>query len=678
MILWRINEELQKLTSKRQSECIEREGTVDLERIQELYHKLHNLEDFPEVVSEANEVLVLLLSEGLEWTQQSTNVDIRSIGEYTRETTSAFIHGRNRDTLRRWQEYITRRKTGSRELLPDVPAARTWLRKKAPSKLVDGAWLGYVHTATTPYALRQTTKIAWQVFSEELGDGDNDRNHVHLYRRLLGTSGVEMPASHSRDFLEPHHGMTELHSWKSGVAQLLISLFPDEFLPEILGFNLHFEGLTLETMVLAKELEELKMDPSYFRLHITIDNAASGHTAMALAAVDSYMQHLSTSAGGAAVQAAWRRIQAGYVLSEYLSEEASPSPSEADVTNVFLQKANVSQNMHCSCRAKIEGRTLDEWLDPASFSHREWQMSFLAALGRSRTWVRKGQSAQSKLVKELMWGGKMFGSFTDLEIEVVKSWIDGLGRRASPTTYWSFAKREPAPLAPSSRISTSFDDAFLAFCAPSDFPATLPPIAPPTIRTMEELRIRRFMAIWLVHPCLLETAIAIPSRAASPHMACLVRLVRAQNGLEKEGSGVAGMDEVNRANAAGLVELGLRMAAAAPGATSAPTCLADVIEADADYTILLKLASSPRRHFPMLLGLAWAFVGLHQAVANSTALLDSEGRDALRDIASREASSLAECIKLSGNIKATNSDLCKGYRLGALFVESCMDTGAMR
>ncbi|OJD30387.1 atpase-like protein [Diplodia corticola] len=655
--------------------CRDREDDAELQRFRELYHKLHNLEDFPAVFPQAKETLILLLSESLERTQQSTGLDIRSVDKYTREAASAFTQRRNIETLGRWQEYVTRRETGPRELVRTVSDATRWLRQNAPSKLVDGAWLGYVHRVTTPYALRPTTKIAWQIFSEELGDGDNAKNHVYLYRRLLGSSGIDMPESHSSAFLEPHHGMTDVRSWKSGVSQLLISLFPDDFLPEILGFNLHFEGLTLETMVLAKELEELKMDPSYFRLHITIDNAASGHTAMAVAAVDSYMQHLGASAGEAAVQAAWRRVQAGYVLSEYLGEDASPSPSEAEVASVFLQKVNVSQNMHCSCRAKIEGRTLEEWLDPKEFSNREWHMSFLGALGRSRVWVRRGNSAQSRLMKELMWGGKMFGSFTEQEVEVVRRWIDGLGGpRPDSTAYWAFVNREPDQLALHSCVSAASDAAFPTLCVPSDLPAALPPIRRPAIRAVQDLRVSRFFGIWFMHPCLLETAIAVPSRAANLHMACLLKLIRAQNGLGKEGSGVAGMDEVKRLEAAGLVELGLRMATAVRGA--APGCLADVVEADADYAVLLKLASSPKRHFPVLLGLSWAFVGLHQAVANS-ALLDAGGQAMLRDIASREASSLAECIALSGAMGSANADVCEGFRLGTFFIDSCIENGEL-
>jgi hypothetical protein len=41
-----------------------------------------------------------------------------------------------------------------------------------------------------------------------------------------------------------------------------------------------------------KELKELKLNDYYFLLHISIDNADSGHTAMAMHAVVKYMAHI--------------------------------------------------------------------------------------------------------------------------------------------------------------------------------------------------------------------------------------------------------------------------------------------------------------------------------------------------------------------------------------------------
>jgi hypothetical protein len=59
----------------------------------------------------------------------------------------------------------------------------------------------------------------------------------------------------------------------------------DQFLPEVIGFNLGYEQLPLHLLITAYELKELGIDPYYFTLHITVDNADSGHGRKAVEAV---------------------------------------------------------------------------------------------------------------------------------------------------------------------------------------------------------------------------------------------------------------------------------------------------------------------------------------------------------------------------------------------------------
>jgi len=49
-------------------------------------------------------------------------------------------------------------------------------------------------------------------------------------------------------------------------------------------------------------------------------------------------------------------------------------------------------------------------------------------LGDKKPWVIKGKdSSQSKLVRELERGGKMFGAFSRKEVDLVREWVDELG-----------------------------------------------------------------------------------------------------------------------------------------------------------------------------------------------------------------------------------------------------------
>jgi hypothetical protein len=55
---------------------------------------------------------------------------------------------------------------------------------------------------------------------------------------------------------------------------------------------MHFELLIWETLCATKELKELDIDVRYFILHISIDNAHSGHTVIAYKTVVDFLEHI--------------------------------------------------------------------------------------------------------------------------------------------------------------------------------------------------------------------------------------------------------------------------------------------------------------------------------------------------------------------------------------------------
>jgi Iron-containing redox enzyme len=269
----------------------------------DLYFKLQNLERFPEILPQSRDLLISLFTETLADALNGLEPGILSVEQYTPESLIDFLQTENDKTTREWEQYMARRRAGSpAEMFQDQEEAKWWLRQIAPVKYVDGAWLGHIHKITTPFALRRVTKDAWQVMSEELGDGDPHKNHVHVYRELMKDIGSGLPEADTVDFIHSQHQLNEKCVWKAAIAQLLISLFPHDFLPEILGFNLHFEALTLETMKAAKEVEEFGLNPYYFVLHISIENADSGHTAIAIQAVVKYIEHVRQTQGRSSAQ----------------------------------------------------------------------------------------------------------------------------------------------------------------------------------------------------------------------------------------------------------------------------------------------------------------------------------------------------------------------------------------
>ncbi|XP_044718951.1 iron-containing redox enzyme domain-containing protein [Hirsutella rhossiliensis] len=327
--------------------------TIDRERecqpYKELYHKLHNLEHHVEVLPRAKSLLLSFFSEALH--SERSRSSILSLDCFSATALNGFVQEELDAVTRKWRKYLSGRKAGQpRTLFQSAADARRWLVRMAPVKLVDGAWLGHIHKITTPFADRRITRAAWQVLSEELGDGDLVKNHVHLYAQLLQQIGAPVGEPGSVDFIR-HLGMDDPQVWRAALAQLLISLFPHEFLPEILGFNLHFEMLTFETLVAMKELREVGYDAYYFTLHVTIDNASTGHTAMASYIVTDYLRSVEVRKGHAAAYQAWKRVQAGFMLSESSSNirAATDCPLVAEVLAIFQKKVDTSNRIHDNC-----------------------------------------------------------------------------------------------------------------------------------------------------------------------------------------------------------------------------------------------------------------------------------------------------------------------------------------
>jgi hypothetical protein len=634
---------------RRTAEPQESSADKQLGAFKQLYHKLHNLEYHPGVIPECREVLLSLLSETLFSAIKAPGGSILSIGTFSRDELGNFLRANDATVTDGWEAYLTRRKAGSpREVFSDLEEAKWWLKQAACVKYVDGAWLGHINKASTPFHLRKITKNAWQVMSEELGDGDLAKNHVHVYRKLMQDIHADLPDAGSADFISPQLGLNQLRCWKAAVAQLLISLFPDEFLPEALGFSMAYETLPLHLLKTVKELRELKLDPYYFELHISIDNADSGHAAMAMAAAADYVNMVAARHGPEAAEVAWRRVQAGFVLAEGLpTVPESPSlkrflwtAEEASIIRVFAAKAPVAHKIHCNSRLRIGRHTLIEWLEPNQFSGEQWRRDFLDDLSCCRPWVVQGDSGRSRLVKELSWEGKMFGSFTQDEVEVVKAWIDSIlpRERASANTYSDFIGQ----LAQGNRVVAAH------FWPLPDTPAAA---TSPAQIGFAPLQVARLVPLWFASATLLENLPTIPSRVADQFGSAIVRVLRAQVGFNDEGPGVSGMDEVRRTDdgeAAGIIELGLQICFRAglptPGNLSDAIRLGDERGRQAARW-MVALSQRWLASRDLLIGMSWAFMELHEALARSDAGASLLGTDplALVRIAERERRGLEVC-----------------------------------
>ncbi|KZF18807.1 hypothetical protein L228DRAFT_254589 [Xylona heveae TC161] len=663
----------------------------ELQGYKQMYHKLHNLENFPSVLPEARDMLISFFAETLDTATKAPERGILGLKKFDVEQLTAFLKAKDDNITQRWENYLARRARGApRELFKDLEHAKWFLRQSAPNKMVDGAWLGHVHNITTPFALRRITKNAWQVFSEEVGDGDLTKNHAYIYASLTKEIEAGLPDASSHAFVEPSLGLNEIAPWKAGLSQLLISLFPHEFLPEILGFNMHFEMLTWDTMRAIKELEELKLDSYYFLLHISIDNADSGHTAMAMQAVIDFLNHVKKTEGTAAAHQAWKRVQAGFILSESLPSSPSntfadvlpkrhPNKLEAEVLRAFKTKAPVAHKLHCGTRVSIQRRSLVDWLEPNAFESEIRQMEFLDALSNSKPWIYKGHPERSRLIQSLEWEGKMFGSFTQTEVEDLRKWIESLARpMPNAEIYWSFTRRT----AISSEIALKCRSIRVAY--PVIGPATDSHLSTPgktlsaseltfQVASTSRPALDKLLPLWFTHTCLLEAIVTIPIKTTDQSTAAVLRVLRAQYGFAPEGSGVAGMDEVRRTDSIDLVQLGLEMIKAA--GLPQPQCLSDVLcgreSGFADE--MLHMSMRPMENRELLMGMSLAFVNLHESLATSSSinLLSMDSKAILADMAAREREGLRFCLEELRSSNARYARFCQGYEMGKQEIESC-------
>lgn len=526
-------------------------------------------------------------------------------------------------------------------------------------------------------------KGVWQILSEELGDGDLKKNHVFLYHKLLETVAPGFPTAEMVDFGDPRHQLDEVSVWKAAIAQLLVSLFPSEFLPEILGFNLHFEAVSMDTLKAGRELGELGIDPYYFILHISIDNAHSGHTAIAMHVVCEYMDYILKLEGKEAAEEAWKRLQAGYLLSMGLPGTAvcrsrRPmdgsrvvlSPVETEVIRIFKAKAQVVHGIHCNSKVKIGSRSVSEWLEPAALESKTWQLGLLSALSCSRYWICRGDSSKSRFIQELQWNGRMFGSFTQEEYEVLRRWIDNLPpdisrsvKRSDKITDEDILSGYPVfkllPSHSSHSATTLFSFQNLPALNISDRPI-----------------FGIFLPLWLSHPCLLQEFVSVPWRTKNNFACTIVKILRAQGGFDIEQECVAGMSEVRRPNSHGLAEVGKNMMAQQGLSLDVLPSLKHVLQTwPSDFAVyMLHVSMKPIEYKGMLIGMATAFAKLHVAIGSSRlCLLSAQDQLTLQKIGPRELEGLELCWKELKQQPAGKAyaDCCKGYLTARHEIEKC-------
>jgi len=303
------------------------------------------------------------------------------------------------DVAQAYATYLEQRRQGEpRRYFANRAQALWFLQQVAPTKAVDGAWLhSSLHHWDDPryHGLIRT-------YLEELGCGDPRCNHVLIYQRLMSRLGcLEQLQLDDERYLQ-------------GTVQLALGRYGEALLPEVIGYNLGYEQPPLHLLITTYELAELGIDGHYFQLHVTIDNAASGHARLSI-------QALRQLCPADDPDRFYERVRLGYRLND-LGIDTPSLISRFDLEAALIQalehKRNFGQFMH-SDRCRLQGRTVNQWLaEPGAMPH------FLDAL-QAQGWIRRGEAPAQSRWWQLVEGpsAPMYGVFTAYEKQLWHDWI---------------------------------------------------------------------------------------------------------------------------------------------------------------------------------------------------------------------------------------------------------------
>ena len=266
--------------------------------------------------------------------------------------------------------YLEERKAGApRRFFSNRAHALYFLRAVAPTKLVDGAWL----YGLLPRRRQPALAPLIRTYVEELGEGGAGQEP----RAALPQAAGPPRPGHGRGLGDALH-VRAPSSWRwAGM--------PSEFLPEVIGFNLGYEQLPLHLLITAYELNELGIDPYYFTLHVTVDNADTGH---AMQACEAVLRDAAAAGRCRCVLAQGpQRLPAGRCGRGHDRDHRRLRYRAARCCASSCSKSQAGHGAH-SDYCRIGGRGVNDWL-----SQPDQIPAFLAALEQAG-WIKRGAPVQ--------------------------------------------------------------------------------------------------------------------------------------------------------------------------------------------------------------------------------------------------------------------------------------------
>ncbi|MGH3735190.1 MAG: iron-containing redox enzyme family protein [Micromonosporaceae bacterium] len=278
----------------------------------ELFFRLVNVEHFPSTLEQARHRAETVLAAGEMLFEHGArgSVSDASWFEYSADT-----------LLARVDEIYWGRLVGPYQPLEEIPDrdevifGQTLL---AMSALVDGVWACRI--GNVGRYQRRSDGLLLSVYADEMGLGDLRKNHVTLIWQVMENLSIPLPHIREPGFRDQAELPDSTYAY--ALHQLCLSMFPDTYYNEILGFNLGIElsGLGRQRMHEAQKLRAHGLDSGYEDVHLSIDNFSTGHARQAVDAIVTYLDDVERTCGGAAVRAEWRRVWRGYAGFAHFAE----------------------------------------------------------------------------------------------------------------------------------------------------------------------------------------------------------------------------------------------------------------------------------------------------------------------------------------------------------------------
>ncbi len=290
------------------------------------------------------------------------------------------------------------------------------IRQLAPFNQLDGSWLEKIAQAGPS---NEVQGYLFEIWSDEIGNGDPAQNHANVYTDLLHSAGIYLPPIASRAYADNPSIWDS--SYTSPAYQSAIAQFPETYAPELLGMTLYLEWEAIFLPAMVKLYEYHGYNPLFYKLHVAIDNPVNGHGAKARDAVTRYLDHVREESGEREMQEHWRRVWNGYLAFAFIGGGdwqyyfTNPRTLEERVLDMFAQKRHYAQLNHGERR--IGPNFINNWFDEPD--------AFLQQLVQSDL-ITPGDAKNSRIFTTMEFGGPMLKVFSAQDKELLAQYINSL------------------------------------------------------------------------------------------------------------------------------------------------------------------------------------------------------------------------------------------------------------